>query len=74
MGIAVLPSGAPAALAFRYGMVIPYIRQNRRKDLFKGRLLWGLLFCLLVYLLHWHSGMEVTPYMRQNRRMDLFNW
>ncbi len=47
-------------------------RKNRRKVLFKGRLLWGLLFCLLVHLLHWHSGMAVVAYMRLDRRQGLF--
>jgi hypothetical protein len=52
--------------------VVPYMRLNRCKDLFKGSLLLGLLFCLLVYLLHWHSGMAVVPHLRLNRSKDLF--
>jgi hypothetical protein len=39
---------------------------------FKGRILWVLLFCLQLHLLHWHSGMAVIPCMRQNRRKDSF--
>ncbi len=59
MGIAALPSGAPAALAFRYRSHTIQYRLNRRKGSFKGRLLWGLLFCLIVHLLHWPSDMTV---------------
>jgi hypothetical protein len=46
VGIAALPSGAPAALAFRYMAVVPHLRLNRRKDLLKEILLWGLLHVL----------------------------